>query len=66
MDSYTYRTENWSDVCTLGVRDVKYNAMSSLDLVRRQDTRNWLGYENYCENEAERATDLKLTEIKVL
>ena len=30
-------------------RDVKYNAMASLDLIRRQDTRNWLGLENYCK-----------------
>ena len=47
-------------------RDVKYNAMASLDLIRRQDTRNWFGLENYCKNEAEKAADLKFKEIKVL
>ena len=47
-------------------RDVKYNAMASLDLIRRQDTRNWLGFENDCKNEAEKAEHLKFTETKVL
>ena len=27
MDSYTYRTENWSDVCTLGVQKRQIIAM---------------------------------------
>ena len=47
-------------------RDVKYNAMASLELIRRLGTRNWLCLENYCKNEAEKAADLKFTEIKVL